>query len=72
MESLIEEQLRMIAPRGKASFARQQLEGWWWPRVCAALQAEVPAQDRLVTALNLVGRDLTDFNANLESLSSYE
>lgn len=42
LESLIEEQLRMIAPRGKASFARQQLEGWWWPRVCAALQAEVP------------------------------
>ena len=38
--SLIEERLRMIAPRGKVPLARQQLEGWWWPRICAALQAE--------------------------------
>lgn len=35
----IEERLRMIAPRGKASLAREQLEGWWWPRVCDLLQA---------------------------------
>ena len=42
MESHIEEQLRMIAPRGKAALARQQLEGWWWPRICAAIQAETP------------------------------
>ena len=42
MESLIEERLRMIAPRGKAAVAREQLEGWWWPRICAALQAETP------------------------------
>ena len=42
MESLIEEQLRMIAPRGKAALAREQLEGWWWPRICAQLQAETP------------------------------
>ena len=38
----IEERLRMIAPRGKTVLAREQLEGWWWPRVCAALQAEMP------------------------------
>lgn len=36
----IEERLRMIAPRGKKALAREQLEGWWWPRICAALQAE--------------------------------
>lgn len=42
MQALIEERLRMIAPRGKAAFAREQLEGWWWPRICAALQAETP------------------------------
>ena len=42
MESLAEGRLRMIAPRGKAALAREQLEGWWWPRICAALQAETP------------------------------
>jgi hypothetical protein len=40
--ALIEERLRMIAPSGKAALAREQLEGWWWPRICAALQAETP------------------------------
>ncbi len=40
--ALIEERLKMIAPRGKAPLAREQLEGWWWPRICAALQAETP------------------------------
>lgn len=38
----IEERLKMLAPRGKAPLAREQLEGWWWPRICTALQAEVP------------------------------
>jgi len=38
----IEERLRMIAPRGKTALAREQLEGWWWPRICVALQAETP------------------------------
>lgn len=38
----IEERLQMIAPRGKASLAREQLEGWWWPRVCQALQMDTP------------------------------
>ncbi|MFQ6753525.1 ABC-three component system protein [Cereibacter sphaeroides] len=38
----IEERLRMMAPRGKAALAREQLEGWWWPRICAALQADTP------------------------------
>jgi hypothetical protein len=42
MEALIEERLRMIAPRGKAALARLQLEGWWWPSICVALQAETP------------------------------
>ena len=39
---LIENELRLIAPRGKVGLARERLEGWWWPRVCAAL-VESPA-----------------------------
>ncbi|WP_423926814.1 ABC-three component system protein [Candidatus Palauibacter sp.] len=42
IESLIEEGIRMIAPRGQAPLAREQLEGWWWPRICTVLQAERP------------------------------
>ena len=42
MESLIEERLRFIAPRGKATLAREQFEGWWWPQICAALQVGKP------------------------------
>lgn len=42
LASLIEERIRMIAPSGKAPFAREQLEGWWWPRICTVLQAETP------------------------------
>ncbi len=38
----IDDHLRMMAPRGKTSLAREQLEGWWWPRICKALQAETP------------------------------
>ena len=40
MASLIEKRIRMIAPRGRVALAREQLEGWWWPRICVALQAE--------------------------------
>jgi len=39
LETEIEERLKLIAPRGKAAIAREQLEGWWWPRICKALQA---------------------------------
>jgi hypothetical protein len=37
LEGVIEDRLKMIAPRGKAKAAREQLEGWWWPRICKAL-----------------------------------
>src|SRR6266851_5141011 len=37
LESIIEERLKMIAPRGKTKLAREHLEGWWWPRICKAL-----------------------------------
>src|SRR5690606_12856027 len=40
--TVIEDRLRMIAPRGKLALAREQLEGWWWPRICGALRAETP------------------------------
>lgn len=36
--ALIEDRLKLIAPRGKAPLARELLEGWWWPRICYALQ----------------------------------
>jgi hypothetical protein len=42
MEALIEKRLRLIAPRGQVALAREQLEGWWWPRICTALQCETP------------------------------
>jgi hypothetical protein len=35
--------LRLIAPRGKAAQARELLEGWWWPRICAALMEKPSA-----------------------------
>jgi hypothetical protein len=38
LESAIEGSLKLIAPRGKAAAARELLEGWWWPRICHALQ----------------------------------
>jgi hypothetical protein len=38
LEAAMEERLKLIAPRGKASVARELLEGWWWPRICHALQ----------------------------------
>jgi hypothetical protein len=38
LEAVLEDCLRLIAPRGKASAARELLEGWWWPRICRALQ----------------------------------
>ena len=38
LEATIEDRLKLIAPRGKAATARELLEGWWWPRICEALQ----------------------------------
>lgn len=37
LTSVIEERIRLVAPRGKLTKAREMLEGWWWPRVCEAL-----------------------------------
>jgi hypothetical protein len=42
LDAEIEGRLKMIAPRSKVTLAREQLEGWWWPRICAALQTEKP------------------------------
>ncbi len=38
LSGLIEDRIKIIAPRGKAPLARELLEGWWWPRICRALQ----------------------------------
>jgi hypothetical protein len=40
LENVIENRLRMIAPRGKAAVARELIEGWWWPKICATLQMD--------------------------------
>ncbi|MET4312761.1 hypothetical protein ABIC01_005772 [Bradyrhizobium sp. RT4b] len=37
LDDELEHALRLVAPAGKAAAAREALEGWWWPRVCAAL-----------------------------------
>lgn len=37
LDAEIEDALRLFAPKGKAAFAREILEGWWWPRICNAL-----------------------------------
>lgn len=42
LDGEIEHALRLVAPPGKAAAAREMLEGWWWPRVCAALMACPP------------------------------
>ena len=39
LEAVIEDRLKLLAPRGKIAAAREQLEGWWWTRVCQALQS---------------------------------
>ena len=69
MDSLIEKRLRMIAPRGKASIAREQLEGWWWPRICAALQTSGPGtisilevEQKLDDIRETLKRDALPFN----------
>lgn len=39
LDVVLEAELRLVAPRGKATIARELLEGWWWPKVCKALMA---------------------------------
>lgn len=42
LDQKLEDALRLAAPAGKASEVRELLEGWWWPRICAALIADPP------------------------------
>ena len=44
LEAILEDQLRLTVPRGKAAAARELLEGWWWPRVCKALMSQPPGR----------------------------
>jgi len=30
LSGLIEDRIKIIAPRGKVSLARELLDGWWW------------------------------------------
>ncbi|WP_292638032.1 ABC-three component system protein [Mesorhizobium sp.] len=62
LEAVIEKQIVMIAPSGKVGLARQQLEGWWWPRVCAILQSAKPG----VIAVTEVEQKLDDIRDSLK------
>jgi len=42
LDKELEHSLRLVAPAGKAAAAREMLEGWWWPKICAALMADPP------------------------------
>lgn len=35
--TIIEDSVRMVAPRGQTARAREMLEGWWWSRIIEAL-----------------------------------
>lgn len=37
LQAAIEDQLRLFAPKGKASLARDIIEGWWLSRICQTL-----------------------------------
>lgn len=56
---VIENDLRMLAPRGQAAIARERLEGWWWPRVCKALMAS-PAEPISVLEVEAKLDDIRD------------
>ncbi|GLR67837.1 hypothetical protein GCM10010909_25180 [Acidocella aquatica] len=55
----IENDLRMVAPRGQVTIARERLEGWWWPRVCKALMAS-PAEAISVLEIEAKLDDIRD------------
>lgn len=55
----IEQELRLLAPRGQAAVARERLEGWWWPRVCKALIAS-PAESIAVLEIEAKLDDIRD------------
>ncbi|MFG1294955.1 ABC-three component system protein [Xanthobacter variabilis] len=56
---VIENDLRMLAPRGQTIIARERLEGWWWPRVCKALMAR-PAEPISVLEVEAKLDDIRD------------
>lgn len=56
---VIENNIRMIAPRGQTATARERLEGWWWPRVCKALMA-TPAESISVLEIEAKLDDIRD------------
>ena len=43
LDALLDDALRMLAPKSKVSIAREMLEGWWWPVICRAI-IQSPAQ----------------------------
>jgi hypothetical protein len=59
LDAVIEAELRLVAPRGKAASARELLEGWWWPRVCKALMAS-PTEAIPIASLEAKVDDIRD------------
>jgi hypothetical protein len=37
LQSLLEDSLRIFAPKGKAGKALELLEGWWWSQICRVI-----------------------------------
>ncbi|MGJ4998904.1 ABC-three component system protein [Bradyrhizobium sp. HKCCYLS3077] len=58
----LERSLRLVAPSGKAAAAREALEGWWWPTICAAL-TKSPSQP---IPIGLVEAKLDDIRDSLK------
>jgi hypothetical protein len=59
LDAVIENELRLIAPRGKANHARELLEGWWWPRICHAVFS-TPTEAIPVSAIEAKLDDIRD------------
>jgi hypothetical protein len=62
LDDELEQALRLVGPAGKAGAAREALEGWWWPRVCAALMKR-PSEP---IAIGLVEAKLDDIRDALK------
>lgn len=71
LDGVLDDLLKMIAPKGKAAEARERLEGWWWPRVCTSLVSAPPAPIP-VTALEAKLDDIRDLLKRDALVAHYE
>lgn len=84
LSRVIEHGIRMAVPRGKASLARETLEGWWWGRVLVALTANPPEAISVLEVENKLDdiretlqrdglvADMEHVQASAEEIQSYD